>query len=144
MKPSKPLSLAPSSWNFFSRIFLGILSHLFSMNLSFQVSYISNVKRFSFDSLLLLPWVMWTFLKRFPSQVNKSDRTVSFSIKGGRVLWGLLAKEWVGCTYPLLSHRLMISQVPTPATISACLVRSFHLLFLSFFFLQPFGYKTLL
>ena len=46
-----------------------------------------------------------------------------------------------GYLHPLLSPELMISQVPTPATISACLVRCFHLPPLIFLFFSLLAIK---
>lgn len=67
---------------FFSRIFLGILSHLFSMNLSFQVNLHTKCQEVFIWFFITSSLGTWTFLKRFPSQVNKIDRTVSFNPKG--------------------------------------------------------------
>ena len=67
---------------FFSGIFLGSLSHLFSMNLSFQVNLHIKCQEVFIWFFITSSLATWTFLKRFPSQVNKIDRTVSFNPKG--------------------------------------------------------------
>ena len=77
---------------FFPRIFLGILSHLLSVNLSFQVNLHIKCQELFIWFCITSSLGMWTFLKRFPSQVNKIDRTVSFNPKGK-------AGFYEACTY---------------------------------------------
>lgn len=104
----------PIFLEFFSRIFLGILSHLFSMNLSFQVNLHIKCQEVFIWFFITSSLGMWTFLKRFPSQVNKSDRTVSFNAKESRFYERLaLAKEWVGLLAPSPFPWNNDCQVPT-------------------------------